>query len=962
MERRPPTPPASTAPGVLDFAPFRLDRAAGLLYRGTDVVAVRPKAFAVLAYLAERPGTLVSREELLASVWADVTVTDDAPRFTVRELRRVLGDDPAAPRIIATVHGRGYRFIGGRAAEVSVDTSPATGCLVGRAGELATLDGWLATAASGERVVAFVAGDAGLGKTAVLEAFLARAAAVPSLRIARGDCRDTVGSGEPYQALLEALHALAAGADRDALVAALRLHAPTWLAQIPSLVDPTEAVELRQRTLGSTSGRMARELAAWVAAVAADRPLLLVIEDLHWSDGATLDALASIAHARGPARVLVLGTYRPIDVVIAEHPFRDFSIDLVRRRLARELQLPLLDRGAVQEYLTTRFGEVPPAIVQFVAERSDGNPLFMTALADHLTAPDGGPPRTWPLDARGAVGDIGIPDTLRGMIERQLDAVAPLARSLLEVGSVAGVEFATQSVVTALGELDPEIVEGACEDLARRTRILRFIEDRDWPDGSRGARFAFSHVLYRDVLYGRLPASRRARLHQLVGERLERGFAADSSAIAAELGRHFERSGDRVRAVSHLIGAAQVAQRRFADREAVAVFRHALELLAELPDGLERHWTEIPLRQAMGHSLAALHGERSPELSASAERLRVLADAVGESPGQVMALFSILTPELGEGLITAGRATAARILNLSTRVAPSFVQLGHLAVGITSCYAGDFDDARRHLEACPRDGTPGEWPVAVDPVLIVLSHLSELVLAPLGHPREVLEYVDATLAWAERLRHPYAQVMGWNAAANAHALLRNGGTALECAERGYELCARYDVPSFAHRVALVRAAMQAVQGTAIASTSALQSWLAVYERIGLVGKSVGLLAAVEVAAAGGRVDEALTYVDEGLHFVDATGERMREAELLRWRGELEQRRGTRAAREWFLRAADVAAAQRARWFELRALTRLVSLPRARPADRDRLARVVATFDAQAEWPDLRDAHALLHRA
>lgn len=928
------------APDVVAFATYRLDLTAGLLYRGPDVVPLRPKAFAVLAHLGTRPGVLVSRDELLAAVWPDVTVTDDAPRFTIRELRRVLGDDPAAPHIIATVHGRGYRFIANETSQTAA--APATtqqqdAQLVGRAPELATLDGWLDNARSGERTIGLIAGDAGMGKTTLVDHFLAHVPA--GTRVARGDCREAVGSGEPYQPLLEAVHALAQ--DRDDVIDSLRAHAPTWLAQIPSLVDPTEGAALRQQTLGSTGGRMAREFASFVAALAADAPLVLVVEDLHWSDGATLDALVALAHARGKAKLLVLATYRPVDVVVAAHPFRAVQMDLTRAKLARELPLSLLDEDAVQAYLTTRFGDVPPTVARFVADRSDGNPLFMTALADHLAA------NQWPEDAKAA----GIPDTLRGMIERQLESLPPFNRSVLEVASVAGVEFATQSVVTALGELDPEVVEDACEDLARRTRVLRFLEDRAWPDGSRGARFVFAHALYRDVLYERLSASRRARLHLLIGDRLERGFGSDPDAVAAELGGHFERAGDRPRAVTWLARAAQVAQRRFADREAVETFRRALDLLDEGP---EAQWTEITLRQEMGHSLAALHGERSPDLARSAERLRVLAAAVAESPGEIMARFSILTAELGDGQIAAGSATAARILDLGERVAPSFTDLGHLTYGITRCYAGAFAEARRHLEAVPRDGTPGAWAVAADPILIVLTHLSELVFVPLGHPREALQLLDASLAWAERLRHPYARVMAWNAAANTCAQLGDTAQALDYATQGDALCARYDVPSFAHRVALVKAAMQARSGQGSAGATQIETWLGVFERIGLVGKSVGILAAVEIAAAGDRLDEAVAYADEGLRFVDATGERMREAELLRWRGELELRRKSpRRARDWFARALDVATAQEARWFALRAATRL--------AARDRLPDILGAFADTDDWPDLRAARAVAAR-
>src|SRR5262245_28292041 len=137
---------------VIEFPPFRLDLLAGRLFRGDEVVALRPKTFATLAALARRPGELVTKDELLSAVWPDVAVTEDMPRFSVRELRRALGDDPAAPRFIETVHGRGYRFIGCER-PASPASAPRDGgaIVVGRNAEMATLMAWLRTAAGGER-------------------------------------------------------------------------------------------------------------------------------------------------------------------------------------------------------------------------------------------------------------------------------------------------------------------------------------------------------------------------------------------------------------------------------------------------------------------------------------------------------------------------------------------------------------------------------------------------------------------------------------------------------------------------------------------------------------------------------------------------------------------------------------------------------------------------------------------
>jgi len=340
---------------VLRFAGFRLDLAAARLFRGDEAIPLRPKTFATLCALVARPGALVTKDDLLAAVWPGVAVTEDMPRFSVRELRRALGDDPASPRVIETVHGRGYRFItpvspgAGRHERAAAPSPPATRptIVVGRDAELATLAAWLAAAERGERTVGFLAGDAGIGKTTLVDALLAKADRHPDLVIARAECREVIGVDEPYRPLLEALQGLAAGPARDAAVDGLRVHAPTWLAQLPSLLAADEEAALRQRLFGATGERMVREFAGWIDAMSATTPLLLVLEDLHWSDRATLDALAAVAHGRTPAHVLVLATYRPVDAIVTNHPLRGLVQEIRRKRLGADLTLSVLTRDAV---------------------------------------------------------------------------------------------------------------------------------------------------------------------------------------------------------------------------------------------------------------------------------------------------------------------------------------------------------------------------------------------------------------------------------------------------------------------------------------------------------------------------------------------------------------------------------------------------------------------------------------
>jgi DNA-binding winged helix-turn-helix (wHTH) protein len=239
-----------------------------------------PRAFAVLRHLVEHRGRLITKDELLTTVWRDAIVSDAALASGIRDLRRALGESSSAPLYIQTVHRRGFRFIGPvvpavvstapamipvrDAASPSSTTSPPfphpVPALVGREAELSRLHAGLTRALSGQRQVVFVTGEAGIGKTALVEMFLAEVGAAHALRIGHGQCVEQYGAGEAYLPVLEALGRLGRAPSGERLVQVLRQHAPTWLEQLPGLLSDREVSAVRRRGQGATRGRMLREL------------------------------------------------------------------------------------------------------------------------------------------------------------------------------------------------------------------------------------------------------------------------------------------------------------------------------------------------------------------------------------------------------------------------------------------------------------------------------------------------------------------------------------------------------------------------------------------------------------------------------------------------------------------------------------------------------------------------------
>src|SRR5262245_17772839 len=324
----------------LIFEPFRLDLTHGRLWRGHQLIALRRRSLAVLRYLAEHPGRLVTKAELRHQVWGDTHVTDTVLRVCVREIRAALGDSAAAPTYLETVEPHGYRF---RVAQELDGLPPvAAGPIVGRQSEVHRLDAWFQRAATGTRQLVFVSGDVGMGKTTVVDLWLARLAAGSAgsgVRTGRGQCVEHYGAGEPYLPLFEALGHLARGPGGAEVLAVLRQYAPLWLVQLPGVVREAELERLQRQVQGATPGRMLRELADALEVLAADTPLVLVLEDLHWSDRSTVDCLGYVAQRRVSARLLVLGTYRPAEVVVREHPLRGLVQELCGRGQAAELRL-----------------------------------------------------------------------------------------------------------------------------------------------------------------------------------------------------------------------------------------------------------------------------------------------------------------------------------------------------------------------------------------------------------------------------------------------------------------------------------------------------------------------------------------------------------------------------------------------------------------------------------------------
>ncbi len=645
------------------FPPFRLDPANQCLWRDGVRVAIAPKQFAVLRYLVEHPGRLVTQDELLSAVWPDTFVQPEVLRKYILELRKALGDRPKNPLFIETFPKRGYQFVAaviedlgqtGSSTRPSHPSSAAAGrpiesenpagvIPIGRGSVLDEIETLYAKAVDGHRQIVFLTGEAGIGKSTVLDAFEQRLAqhpaAGPRAIVLRGQCVEGFGGKEAYYPVLEALGQLIRRTGAEQAMGILASQAPTWLIQFPAVLKPEQREQLQREILGATRERMVRELCEALDSLAAETPVVLIFEDLHWVDASTLDLLSAVARRRGPARLLVLATYRPVEAILRQSPLRSLKQDLVIHKLCREISLERLTESNIAEYLAAEFpgAALPEGLAGAVHRQSDGNPLFMTAIIGELveksvlSVQNG----SWVLSRPIDEIELGVPETLHQMLELQVDQLSETERRVLNCASVAGKRFSAWAVAAML-EVSVGSAEGICETFAERQQFLRPGRGANVLGGSVSAHYEFRHSLYSEALYRRLPAAQRSALHLALASKAEALLAPeDAREFASELAQHFENGRDSDRAARYLIVGAGNAMLKYAHRDSIAMLEHALRLIERSGSDASRK-LEIEVLERTSDALYALGDmERSVRVD---ERAAALAGERGMRAAQIDAL------------------------------------------------------------------------------------------------------------------------------------------------------------------------------------------------------------------------------------------------------------------------------------------------------------------------------------
>jgi tetratricopeptide (TPR) repeat protein len=495
-------------------------------------------------------------------------------------LARMLQKDPRLRPAAAEVERALAGSENPAAEKTAAAALPARQHIVGRAKPLAELRSAFEIAAAGRGLMVCIAGEPGIGKTTLVEEFLADLATHRGgCRVARGRCSERLAGTEAYLPLLEALESLLHGPAGDSIARSMKLIAPTWYVQIaPLAAEDSSFSRVLADAKAASQERMKRELVAFLQGISGNIPLVIFFDDLHWADVSTVDLLSYLGSKCVSTRLLLVGTYRPSELP-AKHPFVQVKLEMQSHGVCREISLGFLTRDDIELYLALEFPEnrFSPTLAAVIHAKTEGNPLFMADLVRYLCdrgviAEDQG---RWVLALSVPDLEHDLPESVRSMIQRKIDRLSDADRRFLSAASVQGCEF-DAAVVAKVLQADPAEVEEHLDTLDKVHSFVKLLSEREFSDATLTLRYGFVHSLYQDALYGALTATRKASLSLRVAQALLGFYGERSTEIAAELALLFETGRDFGQASDYFTMAAKNAVAVYASQEAIGLLQRAI--------------------------------------------------------------------------------------------------------------------------------------------------------------------------------------------------------------------------------------------------------------------------------------------------------------------------------------------------------------------------------------------------
>src|SRR5882724_7889515 len=826
--------------------------------------------------------------------------------------------------------------------------------LIGREEEIALLTRRWERAKVGDGSVVLIVGEPGIGKSRIAQTLLEQLGKEPHTRL-----RYFCSPHHQHSALYPSITQLeqVAGFRRedtaetrlDKLVAVLALANKGLSEAVPLLADllsiPTGD---RYPPLNFTPQKRKQKTlhvqVAQVEGLAAGQPLLMLWEDIHWSDPTTLESLDLLIDRAATLRVLMILTFRP-----------EFTPPWVGRPHVTLLSLNRLPPRYRAEMIAHVTGgkTLPPEIADQIIDRTDGVPLFIEELTKSVVESG------WMTDAgdhysmTGPVVPLAIPTTLQASLLARLDRLAP-TREVVQVAATLGRQF-SHELISAVAEMPQPKLERALEQLIRAELVFR----RGTPPD---AIYTFKHALVQDAAYSTLLRPRRQQLHGRIATTLERQFPEIAAAQPELMAQHCAMSGLVEKAIEFWDKAGRLAVQRSTMAEAAAHFGKALILLASLPKSPQRRSSELSLQLALAGALYTAKGWASPQAGEAYARARELCREAPEGAELAIALNGAHSFLHNRAEIRAAHQLADELVVLSERRNDSDTKLiTHKCLGVSHLFRAEFSHA---LHFYNRDVHRSPWLTPHDMSVNCESFIAWILLL-LGQGDQALAQSRRALAWARELSHPTTLAFALHVNCVFHQLRGDGAILEQRAEELVALATEQGFPHFVGSGTCFRGwAMLAVGGSIEEAISRMRRGLATKRATGAeikVPYYLGLLA--EAHRQANRSADGISLLNEALELVERTDERWYEAELYRLMAEaLITKSDRHDAERWLCRALRTAQKQGARLWELRAATSLARLwcdQGKRTDARDLLAPIYRCFTEGFDTPDLKEAKALL---
>ncbi len=858
-----------------------------------------------------------------------------------------------------------YRVLAPSTRRTRFDVSSELGLtpFTGRQRELGLLLDGLERTKEGRGQIFSIVAEAGLGKSRLLYEFR-KAIATDNVTLLEGRCL-SYSRNVAYHPVIDILRSNFRISEsdedfdiREKVKQGLKLLNVDEAVSLPYILDLLSVKDSGIDKLSiSPEAKKARTLEALNQIVlkgSKRRPLIVAIEDLHWIDKSSEDSLSYLLDVISEARVLLIFTYRPefIHTWGGSSYYSQLKLVRLSNRESLEMVIYLLDSQNIDANLE-----------KLILDKAEWNPFFIEEFVRSLKDLGMIEKKDDTYHLKEDLKKLAIPSRIQDLIMARVDLLPENVKEVLQVGSVIGREFRQN--------LLKEVIEISEQDLLFHLSHLRnselLYQRGIYPQSS----YIFKHALTQESVYQSLLKSTRQRYHRIVAEILEDQFPEVTESQPEQLSRHFSAAGLAEMAVPYCQKAGEIAIRRSANVEAVEHLSEGLGLLKTLPENDERNLTELSLLITMGSPLIAIRGWGAPEVEKTYLRAKNLCMKIGKTSQQ----FSVLRGLWHHYIVKADYKTSAELSEQLMQIAQNLNEktylLGaHRARGSDLYWLGDFKNSKYHLEHVVSLYETRHHNLAhlwwTDPKIHGLGILSN-VLWYLGYPNQALNKSIESLTLAHELSHSYSLVVALGFATYLFGFsLRNFSKAKELIETAIQICIEQKFPFLLANGNIYRSWVLGIGKNDETVIPKMRQSISATRATGTAGGlTYRLLALTEVYAHVGRLDEAMQTLEEVESFLNKTGERFREADLYRLKGEFLISKSTdriNDAETYFHKALTIARRQQAKSLELRAamsMSRIWQSEGKIEEARGLLSEIYSWFTEGFDTADLIDAKALL---